>query len=78
MSDLDRRKTDKHDNLFMTYTITDKTFKATIMNLNSFLNVTINKSFLVFFSFFEKPTYCCRARHPSVCGNNFFSRYFDI
>ena len=43
MSDLDRCKTDKHDSLFMTYTITDKTFKATIMNLNSFLNVTKNK-----------------------------------
>ena len=35
--------------------------------------------FLVFFSFFEKTTYCCRVRRLSVrasvvCGNNFFSR----
>ena len=46
--------------------------------------------FLVVFSFFEKTTYCCRARRLSVrpsvcpsvrpsvrlsvCGNNFFSR----
>ena len=43
MSELDRCKADKHGSLFMTYTITDKTFKATIMNLNSFPNVTKNK-----------------------------------
>ena len=43
MSDLDRCKADKCDSLFMTYTFTDKTFKETIMNLNSFSNVTKNK-----------------------------------
>ena len=33
-----------------------------------------NLPFLVVFSYFEKTTYCCRARRLSVCGNNFFSR----
>ena len=44
MFDLDRCKADTHNSLFMTYTITDRTFKATIMNLNSFPNVTKNKT----------------------------------
>ena len=38
MSDLDSCKADNHDSL--TYTITDKMFKDTIMNLNSSPNVT--------------------------------------
>ena len=48
MFDLNSCKADKHANLFLNYTITDKTFKATIRNLNSFPNVTINK-YICFF-----------------------------
>ena len=39
MSDLDRCKVDKHDSLFITYNITDRILKDTIMNLNSSPNV---------------------------------------
>ena len=40
ISDLDTCKADMHDSLFITYTITEKISKETIMNLNSFPNVT--------------------------------------
>ena len=45
---------------------------------NSGIEGYLGDAFLVVFSFFEKTTYCCRARRlsvrPSVCGNNFFLR----
>ena len=43
MSDLNKCKADNYDSLFMTYNITDKMFKDTIINLNSLSNVTNNK-----------------------------------
>ena len=36
MSGLDWYEAAKHDSLFLTYTITDKTFKANAINLNIF------------------------------------------
>ena len=34
---------------------------------NSGIGGYLRDAFLVFFSFFEKTTYCCRARRLSVC-----------
>ena len=39
MSNLDRCMSDKHETLFVTHIITDKTFKAKIINLNSINNL---------------------------------------